>query len=108
MPQNHDEGLRTILIHHARNLLRITSIPSRREVNDFRSLIRNKLEGGGIDIGLLLREIQERARLCAETVEKKDPSLHEYYMAVFVETTFLLSAITTDHWPFPPRMAETA
>jgi hypothetical protein len=108
MVQNQDEGLRAILFRHAKNLLRITAIPSRREVEEFRNLIRTKLEGGGIDIGLMLQEIQEKAYLRAEAVAKKDHSLYEYYMAVYSETAFLLSALTTNRWTLHPRMAETA
>jgi hypothetical protein len=108
MTQNQDEGLREILFRHAKNLLRITSIPSRIEVDEFRKLIRMKLKEGRADIGLFLREIQEDACRRAEKVEKKDSSLHEYYMAVYSETSFLLSALTSERWISPSRRPKTA
>lgn len=108
MAQNEDEGLRAILLRHARNLLRITAIPTRREVVEFRNLIRVRLEAGGMDIGLLLQEIQEKACHMAEAVANKDQSLYEYYMAVYTETTFLLSALTTKRRTIYPNLAETA
>jgi hypothetical protein len=108
MSQNQDAGLPEILLRHAKNLLRITSIPSRKEVEEFRNQIRTKLKGGRIDIRLLLQEIQDEACREAETAEKKDPSLHEYYMAVYAETAFLLSALTTDRWIGPSHRIKTA
>ncbi len=108
MDKIQDEGIRAILFRHARNLLRITSIPSRREVEEFRTLIRSQLEGGGIDLGQMLREIQEKACLRAGIVARKDPSLYEYYMAIYAETTFLLSALSPNRGSYRPGMAETA
>jgi hypothetical protein len=108
MPQNTDEGLRKILYRHAKNLLRITAIPYRKEVEEFRKLIRRNLKEERIDIGLLLHEIQEDACQRAEAVKKKDSSLYEYYMAVYTETSFLLSAFTTERWNTRPGMAESA
>jgi hypothetical protein len=107
MAQNENEGVHAILFRHAKNLLRITSIPPHREVDEFRRMIRTKLEIG-TDIMQMLREIQEKAFLRAEAVAKRDHSLHEYYMAVYEETAFLLSALTKDRWTFSPHMAETA
>lgn len=108
MHQNQDEGLKEILFRHAKNLLRITSIPSRKEVEEFRNLIRIKLGGAEMDIRLLLQDIQESACQRADAVASIDQSLHEYYMAVYTETAFLLSALTTERWTFHPRFAETA
>jgi hypothetical protein len=108
MPQNQDEGIRELLLRHAKNLLRITSIPTRKEAEEFRNLIRAKLESGGLDIGLLIREIQENAYQRAEAVATKDRSLREYYLAVYTETAFLLSALTRERWTLHPRLAETA
>jgi hypothetical protein len=108
MGERQDEGIREILFRHAKNLLRITSIPSRREVEEFRTLIRGRLGEGGIDLGQMLREIQEKACLRAGTVASKDPPLYEYYMAIYAETAFLLSALSSNRESYRPGLAETA
>jgi hypothetical protein len=108
MPQKQDEGIQEILLRYARNLLRITCIPSRKEVEEFRNSIRAKLEGGGLDIRLLIQEIQDSACQRAEAVATRDRSLREYYMAVYAETAFLLSALTSERWTLHHRFAETA
>ncbi|MDD1678066.1 MAG: hypothetical protein LUO93_02625 [Methanomicrobiales archaeon] len=108
MPHNPEEGLQDILFRHAKDLLRITAIPYRKEVGEFRELIRKKLKEERLNIGLLLKEIQDNACQRAEGMKTKDPALHEYYMAVYAETSFLLSALTTERWNAKPGMAETA
>ncbi len=108
MTQIQDDRLKAILLQHAKNLLRIAAVPARREVNEFRKLIRARLEEEQTDVEILLREIQDMASASAAAVAGKDPSLYEYYRAVYAETVFLLSALTTDRRTFFPPMAETA
>jgi hypothetical protein len=75
-------------------------------VQEFRSKIKAKLRDGVIDLVLRLKELQKDAMDLAESTGVKDVPLYEYYMAVYTEISFLLSALNTDSWSDPSFRAD--
>ena len=98
MPQNTEKELLEILSVQAKNLLRIDTIPWRMEIREFREVIKIKLKESTLGLVHRLREIQRDAWYRAEHMASADQVLHEYYMAVYSETSFLLSACTSESW----------
>jgi hypothetical protein len=96
MRRDYEEEILELLTQHAKNLLRIRSLSSSPEIHEFRQYLRDQLLEGGMDLGVRLRELQGEILKRVEEPETMDPAINEYYRAVYVEISFLLSAIPND------------